>query len=81
MDDLSTDITDANLRKIIERVGSVSSRQACTLIPCGLTRLRTLIRAGEIESFRDGPSLRITLRSIIARRDRLLANAKENAAA
>jgi excisionase family DNA binding protein len=56
-------------------VRSVSVAEACRLIPAGVTRLYDLINAGEIESYLDGNRRRITLRSIKARRDRLLAAA------
>jgi hypothetical protein len=63
---------DADLADLFERIGSVSVRQACALVPAGVTRLYHLISTGELESFLDGKSRRITLRSIKARRDRLL---------
>jgi hypothetical protein len=59
-------------------VRSVSTRVACVLIPCGMTRLFELINNREVESYFDGKSRRITLRSIKARRDRLLAEAAAN---
>jgi excisionase family DNA binding protein len=52
----------------------VSPRQACRLLSIGNTRLYELIAAGEIESYRDGRSRRITLASIRTRIARLLAN-------
>jgi hypothetical protein len=63
---------DADLADLFERIGSVSVRQACALVPAGVTKIYDLINGGELESFLDGKSRRITLRSIKARRDRLL---------
>jgi hypothetical protein len=60
---------------------SVSVRDACSTIPCGVTRLYQLLAAGELESFLDGKSRRITLRSIRDRRDRLLKMARSVAEA
>lgn len=45
----------------------VNPRDACRLLGCGLTRLYELIDAGEVESFRDGRSRRVTVQSIKAR--------------
>jgi excisionase family DNA binding protein len=53
---------------------AVSPRQACRLLGCGLTRLYELIGAGQLESYLDGRSRRITTRSIKARIERLLAS-------
>ncbi len=69
---------DSELANIFADVASVSSRQACVLIPCGPTRLNQLINDRELESFLDGKSRRITVRSIKARRDRLLAQGNKN---
>jgi hypothetical protein len=49
----------------------VSPRRARHLLDCGHTRLYALLAAGEIESFKDGASRKITVASIkayIARR-------------
>jgi hypothetical protein len=61
---------------LIEEIGAVSARQACSIADIGLTRLYELIAAGELESYLDGTSRKVTLRSIKARRDRLLEEAK-----
>ena len=49
----------------------VKPRGACVLLDCGVTYLYELINAGELESFKDGKSRKITTASIeayIARR-------------
>jgi hypothetical protein len=53
---------------------AVSPRQACRLLGCGITRLYELIGSAELESYLDGRMRRITMRSIVARIDRLLAS-------
>jgi hypothetical protein len=42
----------------------VSPTRAKALLDCGTTRLYELIAAGELESFKDGKSRKITVRSI-----------------
>jgi hypothetical protein len=69
---------DPDLADAFENVASVSVRQACALIPAGPTRVYELINNGEVESYLDGSARRITLRSIRARRDRLLAQNDRN---
>jgi len=44
----------------------VKPRGACVLLGCGMTYLYELINAGEIESFKDGKSRKITTASIDA---------------
>jgi excisionase family DNA binding protein len=61
--------------ELIERFGSVSPRRACTLLGIGNTKLYELIGNGELEAYKEGKSRRITVRSIAARRKRLLAEA------
>jgi excisionase family DNA binding protein len=51
---------------------AVSPRQACVLLNVGLTRLYELLGSGELESYLDGRSRRITMRSIHRRIKRLL---------
>jgi hypothetical protein len=49
----------------------VSPRRAMHMLDCGNTRLYELLAAGEIESFKDGKSRKITvasIKSLIARR-------------
>jgi len=58
---------------LAERFGSVSPRRACALLGVGNTKLYELMNSGELESYREGKLRRITLRSIAARRRRLLA--------
>jgi hypothetical protein len=67
---LPTDVAD--LADLFERIGSVSVRQASALGVGGVTRIYELINNGELESFLDGKSRRITLRSIKDRQNRLL---------
>ena len=61
--------------ELIERFGAVSPRRACTLLGIGNTKLYELIGNGELEAYKEGKSRRITVRSIAARRKRLLAEA------
>jgi excisionase family DNA binding protein len=51
----------------------VRPAQACWLLGVGNTKLYELIAAGELESYLDGRSRRITMASIRARIARLLA--------
>jgi excisionase family DNA binding protein len=71
-------VADTDMPELMQRLGSVSPRQACALIGCGQTRLFEMIRDGELEAFKDGSARRITLRSIVARRNRLLAEAAKS---
>lgn len=56
----------------------VSPRQAMQMLNCGKTRLFELIAAGELKSYLDGKSRKITFNSITARHHRKL---QENRAA
>src|SRR5262249_47493842 len=51
---------------------AVAPREACRLLAIGNTRLYELIAAGELESYRDGRSRRMTMRSIRRRVEHLL---------
>ena len=64
-----------------ELVIVVSPKRAMELLDCGQTRLYELLASGELESFKDGSSRKITLRSILRRTRRLLAAAAPPAAA
>jgi hypothetical protein len=64
------------LTEAIEQVASVSFQQACALQDVGPTKGHELVDTGEWESYLDGSTRKVTLRSIKARRDRLLAEAK-----
>jgi excisionase family DNA binding protein len=54
---------------------AVSPRQACLLLGIGNTRLYQLIGNGELETYLDGRSRRITMESIRCRITQLLAAA------
>jgi hypothetical protein len=54
----------------------VKPRGACVLLQCGVTKLYQLLNAGELESFLDGKSRKITTRSIRAYVARHLESAK-----
>jgi hypothetical protein len=69
-------IEDPDLQKLLAKIGSVSPKQAGVIDGIGLTKVHELIRSGDYESYLEGSSRRITLRSMIARRERLLAEAK-----
>ena len=50
----------------------VSPAKAQEILDCGPTKLYDLIKAGELKSYVDGRARKITLRSIQARKQRLL---------
>jgi excisionase family DNA binding protein len=50
------------------------------MLDCGTTRLYELIANGELESYRDGKSRKITVASIKARVARMLAESRGGAA-
>jgi hypothetical protein len=52
---------------------AVSPRKACILLDCGLTHLFELLKRGELESYLDGRSRKITTRSVHDHQQRLLA--------
>ena len=58
----------------------VSPARAKAMLDCGTTRLYQLLAAGELESFRDGKSRKITVSSIRARVARKLAESRGAAA-
>ncbi len=58
----------------------VKPRSACLLLDCGMTYLYDLINAGEIDSFKDGKSRKITTASIKAYIARRLEASKEASA-
>ena len=57
---------------------AVSVAEACRIIDCGRETLYTLMRSGEVESYLDGASRKITYASIKARHARLLAAQKNS---
>lgn len=71
----STALFDDNpvWRATLDDARSVGTALACQLIGCSRRTLQKLIDRGEIESFVDGNRRKVTLRSILRRRDRLLA--------
>jgi excisionase family DNA binding protein len=54
----------------------VSPVRAKAMLDCGTTTLYAMIAAGELESYRDGKSRKITVRSIKARIERMLAESR-----
>jgi hypothetical protein len=65
-----------DLNRLIEQIGAVSPQEACNIADIGLTRLYELIAAGEYESYLDGGRRKVTVSSLVNRRNRLLAEAK-----
>jgi excisionase family DNA binding protein len=59
---------------------AVSPREAFRMLGVGNTYGYELLAAGELESYKDGRLRRITVRSIKARQERLLAQSKMEAA-
>jgi hypothetical protein len=59
----------------------VRPRRACHLLDCGTTRLYELIDAGELQSFLDGASRKITVESIRRYIAKHLASATEGSSA
>jgi hypothetical protein len=55
---------------------AVSPRRAAFLLDCGVTRVYELINSGELESYKEGSSRKITMRSIRTRIERLLGAAR-----
>lgn len=59
----------------------VSPSRAKTMLYCGTTRLYELLSSGQLESFKDGKSRKITVASIHRYIDKLLAEAQGERAA
>jgi excisionase family DNA binding protein len=59
----------------------VSPRQACRLLNIGNTHLYALIKNGELESYLEGRSRKVTMRSIRARHERQLVATRGTEAA
>ncbi len=55
---------------------AASPRRTAFLLDCGVTHVYELINCGELESYRDGASRKITTRSIRARIERLLGRSQ-----
>jgi excisionase family DNA binding protein len=79
MSDTSAELTGSTSRAIATANQAdnalplvVPPRQACALLSIGLTRCYELLGAGELESFKDGKSRKITVSSIRAYVDRRL---------
>jgi excisionase family DNA binding protein len=53
-----------------------SPRRTAVLLDCGITRVYELINAGELDSYRDGSSRKITIASIKAYVERQLERAQ-----
>ena len=60
---------------------AVSPKVACRIGGFSMSRLYQLLGAGELESYHEGTARRITLASLRARSERLIAEAKSRAAA
>lgn len=58
----------------------VGPADACAMLDVGITRLYELISSGELESYKDGRSRKITVASIKARVARKIAGAAQAAA-
>jgi hypothetical protein len=55
----------------------VKPREACVMLACGVTKLYELMNSGELESYLDGASRKITVRSIEALIGRRLAESSK----
>jgi hypothetical protein len=60
---------------------AVSPKVACRIGGFSMSRLYQLLGAGELESYHEGTARRITLASLRARSERLIAEAKSRTAA
>jgi hypothetical protein len=63
---------EVNGRADLEPLG-VSPRETARLLNIGQTRVWALIGSGELESYKEGRSRKVTMRSIRARHERQLA--------
>lgn len=63
---------------MLDHARCVGTAVACDLIGCSIKTLHKLIATGEIESFVDGNRRKVTVRSIVRRRDRLLAEGRQS---
>ncbi|HLG85982.1 MAG TPA: helix-turn-helix domain-containing protein [Alphaproteobacteria bacterium] len=59
----------------------VKPRKACEMLGCGITRLYELLNGGELESYKDGGSRKITVASIHRYIGSRVAAAKKEVAA
>lgn len=59
---------------------AVKPKGACQMLDCGLTRLYQLLNAGELVSYRDGGSRKITVASIREYQARRIAASQTEAA-
>jgi excisionase family DNA binding protein len=79
MSTIRPEITGRAIRDNLEPL-AVSPRRACQLLDVGNTRLYQLISDGELDTYLDGRSRKITVASIHRRIARLLATAGATAA-
>ena len=63
---------DQDLEALAEKIGVLKPREVMRLDKVGETRFWQLVKAAEYETYHEGSELRITVRSVIARRQRLL---------
>jgi hypothetical protein len=61
-----------DVRSDLSELAALDLRDACKLEGSSEWKMRKLINKGEVESYVDGNRRKVTLRSIIARRERLL---------
>jgi excisionase family DNA binding protein len=70
-----------NQQQIVSRADQVPTllvrpRQACSMLSVGLTRCYELMNSGELQSFKDGKSRKITVKSIEAYVERRLGGGR-----
>ncbi len=56
----------------------VRPARAAALLDIGIVKVYELINSGELESYKDGSARKVTMRSIKARMERLLAETKSD---